>query len=436
MKRLGVFIATTDGPAQIQRISRERAPLSMVILGSGSERLPVSNRYDDFARPGSGPVERFFGPFPEGGFRLEVSGPIESGDSWQLGVFLAHAIEAGDGFALVRDDPSLGDGVDHIIWLTGQVDYDGQVSAVGHVQEKFYASRDALASWLASGVPVSLVVPAGEDHRRLLDCELPTSARIIDANDAVGLCRELGIDSNAGNVPTRGPMAVTRLKAPRHINRSLMVLGAILVGTSLAVLAATGQFGDVTTWPKHLTIWLAEQTEFPPQESQVPKAIPPPAETLVPKLTDKSPVAEPAVGVSVHERRAPAGASCADVHFGGVAAAERLVDTNAIGQPKASRAAELCGLLLIIDAGPKPRYLRAKVTVLLGRLIDANPPPEPLSGYRPVSGPQRWALALPPRTSGPLRYRVTVQVSKTSPIDRARPVDLDSTTLEHAVLTN
>lgn len=84
MTAFAIFALTTAGPVQIQRISRERAPLSMMVLGRGSERLAISDRYDDFVYPGGGPVEKFFGPFPEGGFRLEVSAPstVATAGNW------------------------------------------------------------------------------------------------------------------------------------------------------------------------------------------------------------------------------------------------------------------------------------------------------------------------------------------------------------------
>jgi hypothetical protein len=436
VRRFAVFVATTDGPVQIQRISRERAPLSMVILGSGSERLPVSDRYDDFAHPGSGPVERFFGPFPEGGFRLEVSGAIDGGDSWQLGVFLAHAVQSGDGFILVRGDPAVENGVDHIIWLTGQVDYDGKVSGIGHVQEKLYASRDTLTTWLDSGVPVSLVVPAGDNHQRLLACELPESASVIAADDAIGLCHEFGIDPKDSMTPTKRPVETAPSQALRLSGRVLLALGIILVAAFVVTLAVIGKLGEVRTWPERLTTLIVNQADHPPQKAPPPKPLPQQRATPTPKLTQQSPPTEQAVSVSVHERRAPAGAACPAVHFGGVLAVERPVKTDPTGQPIASHAAELCGLLLIIDAGPKPLYLRAKVTLRQGLLIDADRPPKALSGYHLVSGPQRWVLVLPYRKYGPVRFGVAVQASEIAPIASAGKVDLNSTILEHAILTD
>ena len=420
MIRLAVFIATTDGPAQIQRISRERAPLSMIIRGSGSERLPISDRYDDFARPGSGPVDRYFGPFPEGGFRLEVSEPINSGASWQLGVFLAHAVETGDGFELVRKDPTLEDCADHIIWMTGQVDYDGQVSDVGHIQEKFYASRNALATWLESRIRVTLVVPAGDDHQRLLDSDLPAGADIIAAKDAVALCQEFGINFNTSTRPAVRSPSGASAKAQGVRNRILVALGIILFAGFFFVAFTAGQLDNLMTWSERLTALFANQkdnlskTEF----SQ--------------EVTTQTSV----VSVGVHERRAPVGASCADVHIGDVAAIELPVSTDANGQHKASRAANLCGLLLLVDPGPKPHYLRAELTMLRGRLIDANRTPEALSGNHRVRGPQRWVLVLPFNEYGHVHYRLTVQASEMTSIDEASTANFNSITLEHAILTD
>src|SRR4051812_18835389 len=118
MKRVAVFVATTDGPARVERITRERAPQSMVCLNRSSTVLPISAAYDSFVRPGSGVIERAFGPFEPGAFRLDVSAPIEAGESWQLGFFVAHALAASS-----RDICfSAPEDADAVLWLTGRVD--------------------------------------------------------------------------------------------------------------------------------------------------------------------------------------------------------------------------------------------------------------------------------------------------------------------------
>ena len=139
MKRIAILIATKSGPVLVDRITPEPAPQSMICLGRQSEVLPISADYDDFVRPGSGVIMREFGPYEEGAFRLDVSGPIGTGLSWQLGVFAAHAVFKAETLEL-----SDLENADQIIWLTGQVDYDLNVSDVDHVAEKVEACRQAL----------------------------------------------------------------------------------------------------------------------------------------------------------------------------------------------------------------------------------------------------------------------------------------------------
>ncbi len=82
---IAVYVATTAGPVRVERIVVEDAPLSQVYQGRTYRPLePVSAAYGDFVGPG-GPVEKAFSPFESRSFRLEVSGPIGSGNSSAAG---------------------------------------------------------------------------------------------------------------------------------------------------------------------------------------------------------------------------------------------------------------------------------------------------------------------------------------------------------------
>ncbi len=76
-----VHIATTEGAVVVERITREIAARSAVCLGRTTRVLPVSDDYDAFVRPPSGVIEREFGPFLGGAFRLDVSGEFGGGQS-------------------------------------------------------------------------------------------------------------------------------------------------------------------------------------------------------------------------------------------------------------------------------------------------------------------------------------------------------------------
>jgi len=149
LKRIAILIATTGGPVLVDRITPEPAPQSMMCLCRQSEVLPISPDYDDFVRPGSGVIMREFGPYEEGAFRLDVSGPIGTGLSWQLGVFAAHAIFKSDTCELSDLDSA-----DLIVWLSGTVDNDLNVGDVDHMAQKVEASAMVLVDYVAKQTPI------------------------------------------------------------------------------------------------------------------------------------------------------------------------------------------------------------------------------------------------------------------------------------------
>ena len=153
--KVHVFAATTRGPVQIERITREAAPVSQMCLGRTTSVLPVSPDYDAFVRQPSGVIERALGPFEPGGFRLDASDEIGDGRSWQLSVLVAHALDRAGRLA------GPGESAGAILWVTGTVDVDLRVGAVDFVGEKLRATRERFAARAAEGSPpVTLVVPA------------------------------------------------------------------------------------------------------------------------------------------------------------------------------------------------------------------------------------------------------------------------------------
>jgi hypothetical protein len=197
--RLAVFVATTSGPVRIERITRERAPQSMVCLRRTSTVLPISTTYDSFVRCGSGVIEKTFGPFEDGAFRLDVSDPIETGESWQLGVFVAHALSAGVKDALLGTQ----DTADSIVWLTGHVDYDLAVGSVGHLAEKVHASREAIATWIALGRSVTMLVHDGPDREAVMAAGVPQGARLVAVKSAADALSALDLKLPAPPRPAR-----------------------------------------------------------------------------------------------------------------------------------------------------------------------------------------------------------------------------------------
>ncbi|MDA1101791.1 MAG: hypothetical protein O2967_22760 [Proteobacteria bacterium] len=172
MKSIAVYIATTGGPVQIERVTPERAPQSLICLGRSSTILPISGDYDDFVRPGSGIIEREFGTHEGISYRLDLSGAIGSGQSWQLGVFLAHALATSGDTALMSGDAA----PDEVVIVTGRVDFDLKVDAVDHIPEKLAGLAQLMPN--LEGCAITLIVPAGENHALAAGSSLPDGVRL------------------------------------------------------------------------------------------------------------------------------------------------------------------------------------------------------------------------------------------------------------------
>ena len=108
--RARVYVATTEGPALIQRLVAEDALAedepSAVCLNGTTTRLPITGAYTYFVRDH---VRGFAG---RTAFRLDLDRRIDGGSSWMLGVWIAHVLLAkgrlamrgeGDGRCRVRD---------------------------------------------------------------------------------------------------------------------------------------------------------------------------------------------------------------------------------------------------------------------------------------------------------------------------------------------
>lgn len=187
MKRIAILIATTAGPVLVDRITPEPAPQSMICLRRQSEVLPISPDYDDFVRPGSGVIMREFGPYEEGAFRLDVSGPIGTGLSWQLGIFAAHAVFKSDQCELSSLEEA-----DLIVWLSGTVDNDLKIGDVDHMSEKVEASAGMLAEVLARKIPVIFAV--GPDNATFLkDHHPPNGIEVAALKNTHDLLTVLGL---------------------------------------------------------------------------------------------------------------------------------------------------------------------------------------------------------------------------------------------------
>jgi hypothetical protein len=153
-EKFRVLIPTTAGAVEILLLTEEDAAIgrSVACIGGTTQTADIDAAYHAFVARPTGVVARLFG---HSCYRLDVSGRVDAGSSWQLGVLAAHALYAAGRLA------QEGEATDCVLWATGTVRaVDLTVGAVSHVHEKLVRSRERLDEALRSGRRVLLVAPA------------------------------------------------------------------------------------------------------------------------------------------------------------------------------------------------------------------------------------------------------------------------------------
>lgn len=174
-----VYIATTQGLVAVQQIEEEDPDIQSVICLDGSfEQLPISAGYHQFVKKGSGIIHKDFG---HGAYRVDVSHRIDQGNSWQLGLYLAHYIKQHNLFSSGEPKPG-----DLVIWATGVIKADKSVAAVTGVETKFIRSEPQIQQWQQNGITTLCFVPAdnGQDLTDDARDDYPALADlVVDAVD-------------------------------------------------------------------------------------------------------------------------------------------------------------------------------------------------------------------------------------------------------------
>ena len=383
MKSIAVYIATTGGPVRVERVTPERAPQSLVCLGRSSSILPISGDYDDFVRPGSGVIEREFGPHENVSYRLDLSGPITSGRSWQLGFFLAHALSTSGRLALLGDEAV----PDEIVVVTGQVDFDLNVVSVDHVPQKLSGLIDALPEMTAR--PIKLIVPAGDNYEQAARNALPDSIEIIPAANAWNACRAVGLEAND---ELMGAQSQTTAVSPeqsrpqprvmRHRPWGIATLAALVA--AVALLA-----GHLVLGPDFNAVDLTGKTR---------------GQNAADAGGVGSALASAQARLRLLSRRPPAGRTCADVKFADVPPVLDPVEQAATSGFQESQLKDICGLTFEVEAPDQGRYVALLLQIRSGKRVGAAPPPPSLRGDELFSGIATWSITLPRHLPEPFAY--------------------------------
>jgi formylglycine-generating enzyme required for sulfatase activity/serine/threonine protein kinase len=162
-----VYVATTRGLVAVQQVSAEEDNVQSVVCLNGTvEALPISHRYHEFVKKGTGFIHKDFG---HGAFRIDVSDRIDQGNSWQLGFYLAHYIDHIGSLGQGEPQPT-----DKVIWATGLIKKDKSIGLVASVEAKLLSSQTQLQQWLDKGIEVQCFVPfENAEDTRIIEPLIP-----------------------------------------------------------------------------------------------------------------------------------------------------------------------------------------------------------------------------------------------------------------------
>ncbi len=310
MKQVIVHIATTDGPAEIERLTAEDPEVrSVVCLGGKAVALPISADYDAFVRRPTGVIEAYFG---HGAWRLDLARPISGGMSWQLGAFIAHGL-AEAGRLAAPDDP-----VKLALWASGEVDRDLKVGAVRHIGLKLDRSRDAFARLRADGVGILIAVPAANAAEAEAGVQAIFGADATDIQIvAAGTVNDV---LSALRLPFRKRHRLwSKRSSARYPRKGRRTYGALVGAVAVAVVMVA-----LTGWNR------GGEPQPPPRPMQAAAAT--------------APQRAPDIVTGATVSRAPTGASCAQVHFGVRPASMEEWPVAGTGDLPALQLAGLCKL--------------------------------------------------------------------------------------------
>ncbi len=255
-----VYVATTNGPSQVQRLTKVQiAAKSVIGLNHTSELAGVSKGYHRFVANASGVIARHTN---HEHYRLDLSVNITDGRSWELGVFLAHVLSAESRLSVDAEE------ADCAIWATGTVNNLLAVGQVEGVVRKLETSAALFEELKARHVPVIFVLPKENDTPDVVEAlnkarETMPSAEVhfIDSIDfsSAGLLPQGGRAASATTVnsaPVRRPRGAMRWPAISRPLLAGLVLGTIALGGAVTsrVWSPSNAPGAASTLSGHLEI--------------------------------------------------------------------------------------------------------------------------------------------------------------------------------------
>lgn len=346
--RARVFVATTEGPSEIQHIIEEDPEVrSVICLNGTSEALPVSRDYESFVRKPTGVVERLF---DHPSYRVDVSRRISNGQSWQLGMLVAHALHA-EGRLATKDETA-----NEVYWVTGEVRHSLDVMPIDHIRDKLRQSETLFDGLARLQTKLTILVPA--NNREEAEAEFHAlGLNMPDASvEGIRHWDEFASGVQAETLP------VARTKLWRRL---AIILFAVMLPISALAL--------IGFWWKNSVPNLASIPLQPPlpsskkaQSAVTETANAPDTAVKSPEIVSNVPMAAPAIVVSAVEKRAPAGSGCGRLRLTGDSTVNSEIPASSPEGFEARPAAGLCQVeFRIANPSQEPRpiwvYLRSTI---------------------------------------------------------------------------
>jgi hypothetical protein len=343
LTQIRVYIATTEGPSEVQSLIEEDPGIhSVVCLDGKANALPISPAYNIFVRRGAGVIERDFG---HPAFRLDVAEPITNGSSWQLGVYAAHALAAEERLAKLRDN------ADEAIWLSGEVDRELQIHPVSGIADKIQKSKDLMGAQRENAPPITLYLhPNNAEEAR---AELGSTATIIDVTTIEELCRKLGLPTpkfyEENKAVTAVPVKATQIRQVAPVKgKSLMIAG------SLAVILVVAVF---SIWRAGYANWSALLAKGQYQNLSQSLESAQESDCLTCRLSEKifrwqlksKPPSTNQLALALDALRAPAGRQCGNLSLSTSQLNKHPLKLNGEGRYELQQSKSLCAVLFEIS---------------------------------------------------------------------------------------
>jgi hypothetical protein len=279
--KIRVLIATTNGPVEVQLLTEEDAAIGRCVacIGGTTETADIASAYHAFVVRPTGIIE---GRFGHSCYRLDVSGRIDAGSSWQLGVLAAHALLAAGRLAQENDK------ADAILWATGSVrPVDLTVGGVSHVPEKLANSLARLTQERGARRRVLLAVPAANAADALPTATLELrklGAEFVTVAHAQALFDKLGMKlpglPTKGSTPVAPPALDSAQLTPAKSRLGVIAWTAGAVMTAIFAAAIAGVLPGISTGP-------TPRASRPEPAKQVSAPPPAPVVTPTPELASR-----------------------------------------------------------------------------------------------------------------------------------------------------